>query len=257
MTKRKFVPRPNTSDSFAETLERLTYEKLRALKPQAYCQALISQYGDRDFRLTNAVLTSYNHKPLDLYLIKQRMQQLGFSNVFKGSFSGLIYKFHYPALEVESPIKCTTLIFSTGSVNIVGLKSISPENVEIYKAHIHSIFEKIPEVQLRLERSRITNCAFAFQLPKRMNFLKILQNEDLKYKSEYSREIFPAFFLRPYQNERVISLLYSSGKSILTGFKGTLEQVDRKVYDTFRFILDKLNECEVYPERITQPITAD
>jgi len=226
-------------------LEKEFQEIIKNHKMEKYCEDLISEYGDRRFRLTNAVLTFYINQKLNLMLLQENLKQQGFNNAYKERFSGLIYKFK----SEKSKEKFTFLIFNTGAVVLVGLKTILKENIKDYQEYLLRFF-KLANLEVVVEKYKISNLVFAFELPeKEINFYKILQKAHLKHRSEYSREIFPAFFFKPWPELKIISLLYSSGKSILTGFTGDLQN---KIEESFEIVLKELNSCEAFPEKLSE-----
>lgn len=246
--KRKLLKLSPANTGSAKSLEFQTYSKLLSSPLEDYRQKITSKFGERNFRLTNGVITSYLNSKIDITELAIRMKKVGFNNANKGKFSGLIYKFLVsPENEDRATIKLkfTALIFRTGSIVIVGAKSIQPAILQIYQQHVMKILELLELQGLHIGLTNLSNLTFAYVLPAGLDFKKLAGGPDA-LKIDYTPEFFPAAFIRPLSKSRIVSLLYTSGKSILTGCKKNTQQILPAMQKIFQII----NNSGALPEPI-------
>jgi TATA-box binding protein (TBP) (component of TFIID and TFIIIB) len=236
--KRKLLKLSPANTGCARDLEFQTYSRLLLSPLEDYRQEITRRFGERNFRLTNGVITSYLNSKIDITELAIRMKKVGFNNANKGKFSGLIYKFLVSSQNENRAtikLKFTALIFRTGSIVIVGAKSIQPAILHIYQEHVMKILELLGLQGLHIGLTSLSNLTFAYVLPTGLDFKKLAGGPDA-LKIDYTPEFFPAAFIRPLNKSRIVSLLYTSGKSILTGCKKNTQEILPAMQKIFQII---------------------
>jgi len=132
-------------------------------------------------------------------------------------------RFPGAVLRLQDP-KITVLVFSSGKVVITGIKSDDDfvrglDNLILKMKEAGVICHDTPDVA-------VTNMVCSYDLGKYINLNKVVITLNLE-NIEYEPEQFPGLVYR-MSDPKVVALLFSSGKIILTGGK-TMEDVERGV----------------------------
>ncbi len=163
-------------------------------------------------RIENIVATVILDQTLDLNLIESRVPNVSYQ---PDQFPGLI-------LRLEKP-KTTALIFKSGKMVVTGAKSTSQlidavkKIIRLLKKHGIKIVSK-PRIQIQ-------NIVASGDIDYYVNLEKaayLLEN------SMYEPEQFPGLIYR-MRNPRVVLLIFSSGKMVITGAKEESE-VEKAVH---------------------------
>ncbi len=183
-----------------------------------------------EFKIENIVATVILNQTLDLSLLEQTIPDIEYN---PEQFPGLI-------LRLDNP-KITALIFKSGKMVITGAKR-TQELIRAVKRILKNfikggitIIEK-PKIQIQ-NIVASANLGVEVILEKAAYMLK---------NSMYEPEQFPGLIFR--MNEpRVVLLIFSSGKMVITGAKSEEEvaEVVKKVYDIL-----KEYDCLKPPARI-------
>jgi transcription initiation factor TFIID TATA-box-binding protein len=150
---------------------------------------------------------------IDLEMLSGKMENYDLN---KKRFPGAVLRLQNPKIAV--------LIFSSGKVVITGAKS--PEDL-VHGQDI--LIQKMKEAGVICHDTpdvAITNMVCSYDLGKYINLNKVVITLNLE-KIEYEPEQFPGLVYR-ISDPKVVALLFSSGKIILTGGK-TMEDVVRGV----------------------------
>ncbi|MGC8566099.1 MAG: TATA-box-binding protein [Caldisphaera sp.] len=174
-------------------------------------------------KIENIVATVILDTPLDLNLIETRIPDVDYN---PDQFPGLVYR-------LQSP-KITALIFKSGKMVVTGAKSVK-QLVWAVKTILKKLMVKgvpmqgKPQIQIQnIVASANLNVVVdlekaAFTLPKSM----------------YEPEQFPGLIYR-MEKPRVVLLIFSSGKMVITGAKRESE-VDDAVFGIYDIL--KNNSC--------------
>ncbi len=167
-------------------------------------------------RIENIVATVILDQQLDLNLIESRVPNVSYQ---PDQFPGLI-------LRLEKP-KTTALIFKSGKMVVTGAKSTSQlidavkKIIKLLRKHGVKIVSK-PRIQIQ-------NIVASGDISYFVNLEKaayLLEN------SMYEPEQFPGLIYR-MRSPRVVLLIFSSGKMVITGAKEEKE-VEEAVYNIAR-----------------------
>ena len=122
-------------------------------------------------------------------------------------FPGAVYRIKDP--------KMASLIFSSGKVVLTGIKNEKDmgRGLEIILASLNSAGIKTHEVP----DVNVTNIVCSYDMGKSINLNKVVITLQLE-NIEYEPEQFPGLVYR-IANPKIVALLFSSGKIILTGGK--------------------------------------
>ncbi len=173
-------------------------------------------------RIENIVATVILDQTLDLNLIESRVPNVTYQ---PDQFPGLI-------LRLEKP-KTTALIFKSGKMVVTGAKSTSQlidavkKIIKLLRKHGIKIVSK-PRIQIQ-------NIVASGDIDYYVNLEKaayLLEN------SMYEPEQFPGLIYR-MRNPRVVLLIFSSGKMVITGAKE-----EREVEEAVHKIAKKLKELK-------------
>ena len=173
-------------------------------------------------RIENIVATVILDQTLDLNLIESRVPNVTYQ---PDQFPGLI-------LRLEKP-KTTALIFKSGKMVVTGAKSTSQlidavkKIIKLLRKHGIKIISK-PRIQIQ-------NIVASGDIDYYVNLEKaayLLEN------SMYEPEQFPGLIYR-MRNPRVVLLIFSSGKMVITGAKE-----EREVEEAVHKIAKKLKELK-------------
>jgi len=132
-------------------------------------------------------------------------------------------RFPGAVLRLKNP-KIAVLVFSSGKVVITGVKSpedfVRGQDILIQKMRNAGVicYDK-PDLA-------VTNMVCSYDLGKYINLNKVVITLNLEH-IEYEPEQFPGLVYR-ISDPKIVALLFSSGKIILTGGK-TMEDIERGV----------------------------
>lgn len=129
-------------------------------------------------------------------------------------FPGAVYR-------IEKP-KIASLIFSSGKVVLTGIR-----NKQALHDGLEIIIASLKEAgvnTLEVPRVAITNIVCSYDIGKYINLNKVVITLNLE-NIEYEPEQFPGLVYR-IKDPKIVALLFSSGKIILTGGKN-LEDIKR------------------------------
>lgn len=150
---------------------------------------------------------------IDLEMLSAKMENYGLN---KKRFPGAVLRLQNPKIAV--------LIFSSGKVVITGAKSpedfVHGQDILIQKMKEAGVIcHDTPDVA-------VTNMVCSYDIGKYINLNKVVITLNLE-NIEYEPEQFPGLVYR-ISDPKVVALLFSSGKIILTGGK-TMEDIERGV----------------------------
>jgi transcription initiation factor TFIID TATA-box-binding protein len=164
-------------------------------------------------KIENIVASGSIADSIDLEMLSSKMKNFDLN---KKRFPGAVLRLQNPKIAV--------LIFSSGKVVITGAKS--PEDL----AHGQDILiQKMKEAGVichDIPDVAVTNIVCSYDIGKYINLNKVVITLNLE-KIEYEPEQFPGLVYR-ISDPKIVALLFSSGKIILTGGK-TMEDVERGV----------------------------
>jgi transcription initiation factor TFIID TATA-box-binding protein len=164
-------------------------------------------------KIENIVASGPIADSIDLEVISTTVENCDLN---KKRFPGAVYRIMDP--------KMAFLIFSSGKVVITGVKTL-----EDLGRGLDILIEKMKEVGivcLDTPKVAVTNMVCSYDLGTKINLNKIVMAMSLE-KIEYEPEQFPGLVYR-ISDPKVVALLFSSGKIILTGGKN-MEEVERGV----------------------------
>ncbi len=150
---------------------------------------------------------------IDLKMLCDKMENYEFN---KKRFPGAILRLRNPKIAV--------LVFSSGKVVITGAKS--PEEFVQGQDILIQKMKKAGVICYNTPDLAITNIVCSYDLEKYINLNKVVITLNLEH-IEYEPEQFPGLVYR-ISDPKIVALLFSSGKIILTGGK-TMEDIDRGV----------------------------
>lgn len=130
-------------------------------------------------------------------------------------------RFPGAVFRLEKP-KIASLIFSSGKVVLTGIR-----NRDHLKAGLSIIIRSLKEAGVPTydePRVTITNIVCSYDIGKYINLNKVVITLNLE-NIEYEPEQFPGLVYR-IADPKIVALLFSSGKIILTGGK-TLDEIKR------------------------------
>ncbi len=172
--------------------------------------------------IENIVATVTLEQGLDLYAMERSVPNVEYD---PDQFPGLIYR-------LESP-KVTSLIFKSGKMVVTGAKS-TDELIKAAKKIIRSLKRAGINITGK-SKIQIQNIVASANLHLHVNLDKaafLLDN------NMYEPEQFPGLIYR-MDEPRVVVLIFSSGKMVITGAKR-----EEEVYRAVKRIFDKLVELE-------------
>ncbi|MCY0861911.1 MULTISPECIES: TATA-box-binding protein [Metallosphaera] len=172
--------------------------------------------------IENIVATVTLEQTLDLYAMERSVPNVEYD---PDQFPGLIFR-------LESP-KVTSLIFKSGKMVVTGAKSTE----ELIKA-VKRIIKSLRRYGIRIggkPKIQIQNIVASANMHVHVNLDKaafLLEN------NMYEPEQFPGLIFR-MDEPRVVLLIFSSGKMVITGAKR-----EDEVYKAVKKIFDKLEELD-------------
>ena len=173
----------------------------------------MSEETVQSHKIENIVASGSIADSIDLEMLIDKMENYDLN---KKRFPGAVLRLLNPKIAV--------LIFSSGKVVITGAKS--PEDL-VHGQDI--LIEKMKEAGVICHDTpdvAITNMVCSYDLGKYINLNKVVVTLNLE-NIEYEPEQFPGLVYR-ISDPKIVALLFSSGKIILTGGK-TMEDVERGV----------------------------
>jgi transcription initiation factor TFIID TATA-box-binding protein len=192
-------------------------------------------------RIENIVATVIFEHQLDLDMIEQGVPNIEYN---PDQFPGLI-------LRLDSP-KVTALIFRSGKMVVTGAK----RTADLIKAvkKILRMFVKSGVTITGKPKIQIQNIVASANLGMEVLLEKaayLLEN------TMYEPEQFPGLILR-LTEPRVVLLIFSSGKMVITGAKSE-EEVEKAVNHTYNTLveLNCLKKIEKSEEEVEKEITLD
>lgn len=164
-------------------------------------------------KIENVVASGSIADSIDLEMLSAKMENYDLN---KKRFPGAVLRLQNPKIAV--------LIFSSGKIVITGAKSpedlVRSQDVLIQKMKEAGVIcHDTPDVA-------ITNMVCSYDMGKYINLNKVVITLNLE-NIEYEPEQFPGLVYR-IKDPKIVVLLFSSGKIILTGGK-TMEDVERGI----------------------------
>ncbi|PKL59204.1 MAG: TATA-box-binding protein [Methanomicrobiales archaeon HGW-Methanomicrobiales-4] len=173
----------------------------------------MNEEKSQSLKIENIVASGSIADSIDLEMISAKIENCDLN---KKRFPGAVYRIQEP--------KVAFLIFSSGKVVITGVKSpedlVRGQDILIQNMiEVGVICHDTPDVA-------VTNMVCSYDLGNKINLNKVVLSLSLE-NIEYEPEQFPGLVYR-ISDPKVVALLFSSGKIILTGGK-TMEDVERGV----------------------------
>jgi transcription initiation factor TFIID TATA-box-binding protein len=162
-------------------------------------------------KVENMVASGVIADSIDLVTLSEKVKNCELN---KKRFPGAVYR-------IDNP-RVACLIFSTGKIVLTGIrnnKALTDGLAIVMKSVRDAGIEthKVPKVA-------ITNMVCSYDIGKRINLNKIVVTLNVE-NIEYEPEQFPGLVYR-IKDPKIVALLFSSGKIILTGGK-TLEDIKK------------------------------
>ena len=172
-----------------------------------------------EVKIENIVATVILQHPLDLNLIEARIPEVEYN---PDQFPGLVYRMTNP--------KVTALIFKSGKMVVTGTKSVK-QLVYAVKRILKNLIDKGIEIRGRPQIQLQNIVASA-------NLHVIIDLEKAAFvleRSMYEPEQFPGLIYR-MTKPRVVLLIFSSGKMVITGAKreNEVKEAVYRIYDTLK-----------------------
>jgi len=178
-------------------------------------------YPKPEYRIENIVATVILQHPLDLNLIEARIPEVEYN---PDQFPGLVYRMQNP--------KVTALIFKSGKMVVTGTKSVN-QLVYAVKRILKSLIDKGIEIRGR-PQIQLQNIVASANLHVIIDLEKAAQELE---RSMYEPEQFPGLIYR-MNRPRVVLLIFSSGKMVITGAKREHE-VEEAVQTIYRILKER------------------
>ncbi len=159
-------------------------------------------YPKPEYRIENIVATVILQHPLDLNLIEARIPEVEYN---PDQFPGLVYRMQNP--------KVTALIFKSGKMVVTGTKSVN-QLVYAVKRILKSLIDKGIDIRGR-PQIQLQNIVASANLHVIIDLERAAQELE---RSMYEPEQFPGLIYR-MNKPRVVLLIFSSGKMVITGAK--------------------------------------
>ena len=177
-------------------------------------------YPEPEVSIENIVATVILENPLDLNLIETRIPEVDYN---PDQFPGLVYRLEHP--------KVTVLIFKSGKMVITGAKS-TKQLVHAVKKILKTLKDKGITIKGR-PQIQIQNIVASANL----NVYIDLERAALELpNSIYEPEQFPGLIFR-MDKPRVVMLIFSSGKMVITGAK-----MEEEVFQAIERVFGVLKE---------------
>ena len=143
-------------------------------------------------------------------------------------FSAIIYK--------DKKFRTTILIFSTGYLVITGVKK-----PQVALQSVKNLVKLVKNIGYKpiLQDLMVRNITASYTLPYQINLDKFCEKH--KNVCSYEMELFSGCFYRSQLENKVVVILFKSGKVIITGAKKD-DQIENVFY---REVLGKIEECKL------------
>jgi len=175
-----------------------------------------------EVKIENIVATVIVGNELDLNLIETKIPEVDYN---PDQFPGLVFRLEHP--------KVTVLIFKSGKMVITGAKSVK-QLVSVVKKILKTFKEKGIEIVGR-PQIQIQNIVASANLKVHID----LETAAMELENSlYEPEQFPGLIYR-MDSPRVVMLIFSSGKMVITGAKR-----EDEVIEAIRKVAKKLKEVE-------------
>lgn len=162
-------------------------------------------------KIENIVASGAVADTIDLEVISTTIENCELN---KKRFPGAVYRIQDP--------KIAMLIFSSGKVVLTGVRSN-----EALEQGLNHLITKLREAGVPCydePRVKVTNMVCSYDMGNKINLNKVVMTLSLE-NIEYEPEQFPGLVYR-IPDPKVVALLFSSGKIILTGGKN-MDDVER------------------------------
>jgi transcription initiation factor TFIID TATA-box-binding protein len=173
------------------------------------------------YNIENIVATVILQNNLDLNLIETRIPDVEYN---PDQFPGLVYRMQQP--------KVTALIFKSGKMVVTGAKSVM-ELVQAVKKILKTLIEKGIPIQGR-PQIQIQNIVASANLHV---FVDLERAAEVLENNMYEPEQFPGLIYR-MRKPRVVLLIFSSGKMVITGAKRE-EEVKEAVFTIYKILKER------------------
>jgi len=171
----------------------------------------MSEETTQSLKIENIVASGSIADSIDLEMISAKIENCELN---KKRFPGAVYRIMNP--------KVAFLVFSSGKVVITGVKS--PEDLVQCQDILMRNMKEAGVVCHEKPDVAVTNMVCSYDLGNKINLNKVVLSLSLE-NIEYEPEQFPGLVYR-ISDPKVVALLFSSGKIILTGGK-TMDDVKR------------------------------
>ncbi|WP_332448641.1 TATA-box-binding protein [Methanoculleus sp.] len=162
-------------------------------------------------KVENIVASGVIADSIDLELVSEKIKNCELNTK---RFPGAVYR-------IEKP-KIASLIFSSGKVVLTGIRN----NPDLH-AGLDIIMKSLKDAGVDTydePQVAVTNIVCSYDMGRYINLNKVVITLNLE-NIEYEPEQFPGLVYR-IENPKIVALLFSSGKIILTGGK-TVEDIKR------------------------------
>jgi len=160
---------------------------------------------NHSLQIENIVASGSIADTIDLEMISDRLKSCKLN---KSKFPGAVY-------HIEKP-KSAALIFASGRIVITGNRNLN--DVGICLQTILNNFKEAGIICLDMPQVKVTNIVCSYNFGKAINLNKIMISLLDHECIEYEPEVFPGLVFR-ISDPKVVFLLFSSGKIIITGGK--------------------------------------
>ena len=171
-----------------------------------------------DIEVVNIVASASTGVPFDLTKIAMGIDEAVY---IPDKFPGLVYKLKEP--------KTALLLFTSGRLVCTGARNFE----QVHKA-VETVLENISKVGIDIPGKpeiNIQNIVATSDLKTKLNMNQVAISFGIE-KVEYEPEQFPGVVYR-VQNPKVVALLFSTGKVVLTGAK-KIEYLDIALQEIVR-----------------------
>jgi len=158
-------------------------------------------------KIENIVASGVIAESIDLEIVSKEVENCELNTK---RFPGAVYR-------IENP-KIASLIFSSGKVVLTGIrrKEDLQKGLDVIIGSLNKVGVKTVEPQVA-----ITNIVCSYDIGKYINLNKVVITLNLE-NIEYEPEQFPGLVYR-IKDPKIVALLFSSGKIILTGGKNLVD----------------------------------
>lgn len=162
-------------------------------------------------KIENIVASGAIADAIDLALVSEKIEHCELN---KKRFPGAVFR-------IEKP-KIASLIFSSGKIVLTGIR-----DQDTLEKGLSVIIESMKKAGVKTyaePRVGVTNIVCSYDIGKSINLNKVVMTLNLE-NIEYEPEQFPGLVYR-IRDPKIVALLFSSGKIILTGGR-TLDEIKR------------------------------